>query len=72
MFGCEKNQPNYCADVQAPEHLKAITSIRVQAAETVLAITDFLVAPRDRLSLDQRSDQQLDQSLDRSEELLDR
>ena len=44
----------------------------MQVAETVLAITDFLVAPRDRLNLDQRSDQQLDQSLDRSEELLDR
>ena len=72
MFGCAKNQPNYCADIQPRERLKSTTSIRVKAAETVLTITDFPEAPRDQLSLDQRSDQQLDQSLDRSEELLDR
>ena len=42
------------------------------ATKNLFTITDFLEAPRDQLSLDQRSDQQLDQSLDRSKELLDR
>ena len=72
MFGCEKNQPNYCADVQSRERLKSTTSFRVTATKNLFTITDFLEAPRDQLSLDQRSDQQLDQSLDRSKELLDR
>ena len=81
MFGCAKNQPNYCADVQSHDRLKSTTSFRVTATQTVLTITDFLEAPRDQLSLDQRSDQQLDQpqerrdqsqaQLDQSKELLD-
>ena len=72
MFGYEKNQLNFCADVQTRERLKSTTGFRVTAAEILFTITDLLEAPLDQLRLDQQLDRQLDQSLDRSKELLDR